>query len=103
MALFGVNPGANIGLAGNPAQSLTPAPLTYDAVAGFWKAEGIPIVPHDDAGIQNTYPMVKVVARAANGAILATTKVVLPVSEEMTELPLSLPCDRRLRERRYGL
>jgi hypothetical protein len=84
MALFGVNPGVNIGLAGNPAQSLTPAALTYHAVAGFWKAEGIPIVPHDDAGIQNTYPMVKVVARAVDGTVLATTYIVLPVSEEMT-------------------
>ena len=83
-ALFGVSPPVDMGLAGNPAPGATPAPLTYDNVSGYWKAEGIPITPTDDAGNPNYYPMVKVVAKNALGETLASTKTVLPVSNEMT-------------------
>lgn len=90
LAIFGGNPGTNKGLnlnAGgpsNPVQSLTPAPLAYNASHGWWEAEGIPAMPYDDAGAKNYYPMVKVVAKDAAGTILASTKVVLPVSDEMS-------------------
>lgn len=83
-SLFGVTLGQDMGLAGNPAPGGTPAPLAYDFAAGYWKAEGIPIVPVDDAGNTNYYPMVEVVARNSQGVILASTKTVLPVSNEMT-------------------
>jgi hypothetical protein len=33
---------------------------------------------------KNYYPMAKVVAKDANGTILASTQTVLPVSDEMT-------------------
>ena len=82
--LFGVQPAKDIGLAGNPVQSKTPAVMTYDAAQGYWKAEGIPAVPYDDAGNTNYYPIVKLVAKDASGNILAVTKTVLPVSDEMT-------------------
>lgn len=74
----------DIGLAGNPTQSLTPAPMSYNTTHGWWEAEGIPAMPYDDNGIKNYYPMVKVVARDSSGTVLATTKVVLPVSDEMS-------------------
>lgn len=74
----------DIGLTGNPTQSLIPAPMTYNATNGWWEAEGIPAMPYDNNGIKNYYPMVKVVAKDGSGAILASTKVVLPVSDEMS-------------------
>lgn len=83
-ALFGASPSPDLGLAGNPVQSLVPARMTYDATNGYWKADGIPATPYDDQGNPNYYPMVKVVAQDRLGHTLATTKTVLPVSDEMT-------------------
>lgn len=89
-ALFGANPGLDKGLnlsnpnISNPTPSLTPAAMTYNNTHGWWEAEGIPVTPYDDKGIKNYYPMVKVVAKNAAGTVLASTKVVLPVSDEMS-------------------
>jgi hypothetical protein len=94
-SLFGLNPANDIGLnldglasgtpaPGNKTPSLTPAPMTYNATYRWWEAEGIPITPFDDAGNKNFYPTVRVVAKDLAGNILATTKTVLPVSDEMT-------------------
>jgi hypothetical protein len=82
-SLFGAQVKVNMGLAGNPTQSLKPAAMTYDKAGGFWKAEGIPTVPYDDKGNANYYSMVKVVTKDRNGSILATTRTVLPVSDEL--------------------
>ena len=83
-SLFGVQPAKDVGLAGNPVQGSVPAAMRFDAANGYWKADGIPAVPSDDRGDINYYPMVKVVAKDASGAILAATQAVLPVSDEMT-------------------
>ncbi|MDD2828334.1 MAG: hypothetical protein PHW18_02030 [Sulfuricurvum sp.] len=90
LSLFGGRPADDHGLnmsggAANPTPSLTPAGMTYNGANGWWEAEGIPVTPMDDKNIsKNYYPMVKVVARDATGTIIATTKVVLPVSDEMS-------------------
>jgi hypothetical protein len=89
-ALFGTQPAADHGLnlsdpaISNPTPSQTPAPMTYDSALGAFVAEGIPITPFDDRGMKNFYPMVKVTAKDASGKVLATTRTVLPVSDEMT-------------------
>jgi hypothetical protein len=83
-ALFGGTPAANVGLTGNPAPGTTPAPLAFNSTQGWFEAEAIPLTPTDDAGNKNFYPMVKVVAKDALGNALASAKVVLPVSDEMT-------------------
>lgn len=83
-SLFGVEPAPDIGLAGKPTPSATPAPMTYNATQGWFEAEGIPITPVDDYRNKNFYPMVKVVARDSAGRELASTRTVLPVSDEMT-------------------
>jgi len=70
---------------GNEAPSLSPAPMTYNLAYKWFEAEGIPITPFDDKGNKNFYPTVKVVAKdLLTGKELATTKTVLPVSDEMT-------------------
>ena len=90
LKLFGAQPAADRGLnlsdpgTSNPTPSLTPAAMTYNSVQGWWEAEGIPVTPYDDKGFKNYYPMVKVVAKDATGKVLASTKVVLPVSDEMS-------------------
>ena len=88
-ALFGANPAPDHGLnltpggPSKPTPSLTPAAMAYNGTHGWWEAEGIPITPYDDKGVKNYYPMVKVVAKQG-GTVLASTKVVLPVSDEMS-------------------
>lgn len=49
----------------------------------WFHAEGIPLMPYDDAGIKNTYPMMRLVARDSKNNIVATNNIVLPVSDEM--------------------
>ena len=58
--------------------------MSYQATQGWFAAEGIPITPYDDTRRKNFYPMVKVVAKDAAGKLLASTRTVLPVSDEMT-------------------
>jgi hypothetical protein len=93
--LFGANPAPDHGLnlntptVSNPTPSHTPAPMTYDSGNKLWIAEGIPITPYPDdfatnGGVKNFYPMVKVVVRDTANSVLATTSVVLPVSDEMS-------------------
>ncbi len=81
--LFGVDLASDTGLAGVRMPELAPQPLAYNSQNGWFEAVGIPITPVDDNGHINTYPLVKVVARDAAGAELATARVVLPVSNEL--------------------
>ncbi len=87
LPIFGASPHPDMGLAGqgmpgtgNKPQSI----LTFDATYYYFGATGIPIVPVDNAGKTNTYPMVKIVAKNSAGTVLATTVTDLPVSSEMT-------------------
>jgi len=51
--------------------------------ANWWSAEGIPLMPVDDAGSVNAYPLMKVSAHEkAGGTSLASLDVVLPVASE---------------------
>ena len=84
---FGVQLPVDTGLKGfkMPGASNTPQAMAYDtAVRQWFSAEGLPITPNDDSGHKNYYPMMHLVARDAGGAVLATTDIVLPVSDEMT-------------------
>lgn len=47
----------------------------------WWSADGIPILPVDDAGRINPYPLMRIQAHLNNN-IIATTDVVLPVASE---------------------
>jgi hypothetical protein len=85
VALFGASLPVDGGLAGKdmPGPSNAPKPMTFDASRNWFIAEGIPITPYDDAGNKNPYPLMKVTARDASGNPLASTRIVLPVSDEM--------------------
>lgn len=84
-ALFGANPPPDAGLAGSnmPGASNTPQPMGFDATQNLFQATGIPITPYDDAHVKNYYPLMRLTAKNASGAVLATTDVVLPISDEM--------------------
>lgn len=83
-ALFLTTVAPDTGLTGNKVQSTGPQPMSYNSALGVWEAVGIPTVPYDDAGNRNPYPMAKITAKDAGGNTLATTTVVLAVSDEMT-------------------
>ncbi len=85
LGLFGAAPPVDVGLAGArmPGAGNAAQPMTWDAAAGWFVATGIPITPYDDAGRKNTYPMMRIVVRSTAGGMLATTDIVLPVSDEM--------------------
>ncbi len=93
--LFGATLVPEAGLAGwsmpgisNRPQSMLfestnhPAPGVASRVNWF-RAEGIPISPYDDAGEKNPYPLMRLIARNGSGTAIATNDIVLPVSDEM--------------------
>ncbi|GIW44896.1 MAG: hypothetical protein KatS3mg077_2178 [Candidatus Binatia bacterium] len=84
-ALFGVHLPPDVGLAGVrlPGRANEPQPLRFDPEHNWFVAEGIPVVPYDDEGKKNTYPVFLVVARDSGGSVRATASVVAPVSDEM--------------------
>lgn len=59
-------------------------PFGFRAASVNWfAADGIPILPVDDAGRSNAYPLMKVAARdKVSGAVKASLDIVLPVASE---------------------
>jgi hypothetical protein len=94
--LFGLNPAADEGLAldVNFAQKMPGilAPYSandaqpfnrFDTDKAWFAADGVPILPIDDAGQQNAYPLMRVSAtEPASGETVASLDVVLPVASE---------------------
>jgi len=59
--------------------------FTWSPASGAFKAEGIPILPVDDSGQTNRYPLMRLTASdKTSGQMLSTLDVVLPISEETT-------------------
>jgi hypothetical protein len=53
------------------------------APVNWFRAEGIPLSPFDDAPHKNEYPLMRLVARDGANQVVATNDIVLPVSDEM--------------------
>jgi hypothetical protein len=68
---------------GMPGPANRPQAMTFDPAQKWFSAQGIPITPYDDQGRKNYYPMMRLVARDSASNVLATTDIVLPVSDEM--------------------
>ena len=66
-----------------PGTNNVPQPMTIESNLNWFVAYGIPIFPTDDTGKPNQYPMMRLVATNSLGQALATTDIVLPVSDEM--------------------
>lgn len=79
-SLYGRKLPVNTGLTGN---GLT-GTFTFDAERGSFIASAIPVLPYKDDGSYNPYPVFTVEARdRASGKVIASTKVVAPVSTEI--------------------
>lgn len=84
-SLFGASLLPDEGLAGfdMPGDGNTPQEMVWEDGHQWFTAEGVPITPYDDGFSKNYYPMMRLVARDGAGLVLASTDVVLPVSDEM--------------------
>jgi hypothetical protein len=88
-SLFGVSLPMDVGLPvpgpgsySMPGVSNTPQAMGYETNFSWFVAYGIPITPYDDKGNPNQYAMMRL--SATHGvAILKTSDIVLPVSDEM--------------------
>lgn len=65
-----------------PGASNTPRSMMYESNFTWYAAYGIPLSPYDDSQQKNPYPMMRVTAMS-NTTALASTDIVLPVSDEM--------------------
>ena len=93
-AVYGANVTADQGLAGwnMPGTNNTPQAMLFEQTnqpaagvltpVNWWRAEGIPLSPYDDAHNKNPYPMMRLIAKSGATSI-ATNDIVLPVSDEM--------------------
>ena len=75
--LFGVTVAPNIGLTGNGLTG------KMKAETGFFSAEGIPVVPVYDSGVKDPYQQATITVKDATGKTVATTKTVIPTSDEI--------------------
>jgi hypothetical protein len=85
-SLFGVSLAPDMGLKGfaMPGASNTPQAMAFNTPDNTWQAVGIPITPFTDSGTVNYFPMMRLSAKNSSGAVVATTDIVLPISDEMT-------------------
>jgi hypothetical protein len=58
--------------------------MTFSATRNDYEASAVPVVPVDDDGKENPYPLALVTVKSAGGAVLAQTQTVVPVSWEMS-------------------
>ncbi|HEX7597280.1 MAG TPA: hypothetical protein VF518_03635, partial [Polyangia bacterium] len=80
----------DMGVAGfaMPGAGNTPRAMNFSAADSTWLATGIPMTNYADAATApfptNYFPMMRLVAKNQAGTVLATTDIVLPISDEMT-------------------
>ena len=80
-----INPAPDEGLAGSlmPGPSNTPRAMTFSSTNSAWAAPGVPMTNYADNGTTNFYPMVRVSATNSSGSVVASTDIVLPISDEV--------------------
>ena len=103
-ALYGAALPVDKGLTGTlmPGAANTPQPVAWDAANNCFTAEGIPIVPRDDAGKKNFYPMMRLKAYDSTNTLRAQADVVVPVSDEMDCRACHASTAKRNDARPYG-
>ena len=74
------------GLTGNsmPGVDNVPQAMGFSTTDNTWMASGIPMTPFADNGTTNYFPMMRLTASDSTGAVLATTDIVVPTSDEMS-------------------
>lgn len=78
-ALLGASLAPDVGLGGFGLSGSMP----YEAASESYVATGIPLIPIDDDGKENPYPLALITVRTG-GTVVARTQTVVPVSWEMS-------------------
>lgn len=80
-----VDPLPDEGLEGSlmPGTSNTPRTMTFSSTDNTWQALGVPMTNYADNGTTNYFPMMRLTATNSAGTVLATTDIVLPISDEV--------------------
>jgi hypothetical protein len=68
---------------GMPGVSNAPQAMAFNTPDNTWQAVGIPITPFTDSATVNYFPMMRISAKNSAGMVVATTDIVLPISDEM--------------------
>lgn len=76
-ALFGVTLAPNIGLTGNGLSG------KMKAETGYFSADGIPVTPVYDSGVEDPYQQATITVKDGTGKVVATTKTTIPTSGEI--------------------
>jgi hypothetical protein len=94
-SLYGAALAPEMGLAGwaMPGTNNTPQHMLFETInhpatgvsmpVNWFRAEGIPLSPYDDSLRKNPYPLMRLVVTDAASNVLATSAIVLPISDEM--------------------
>ncbi len=77
MALFNASPAHDVGLTGNSLSGM------MSASDNHFIADGIPVVPVNDAGTWNPYQVAEITVKDNSGNTLATTRATVPTSDEI--------------------
>ncbi len=77
--LLGTAVPADTGVTGNRLSGV----MAYDATRKDFFAQGLPVTPIDDNGIENPYPLAELIA-GQQGTTVGVTQTVVPVSWEMS-------------------
>jgi hypothetical protein len=77
--LFGVNLAPGIGLAGNGVNGTMKWTTSY-----VYEAKWVPALPESDNGTWNPFQAGKISLKNSAGTVLASTQIVVPVSDEMS-------------------
>ena len=85
LPLLGAKLAPDAGVAGYamPGAANTPQTIAFDAANAWYGAIGVPIVPVDDAGLKNYFPLMQVALFDSAQILRGQTSIVLPVSDEM--------------------
>lgn len=83
-ALFGAAPEHDKGLNLEDPEISNGLSGTMKNAGDFFRADGIPVVPVNDAGVWNPYQRIEVKAYDTAGHLLATTHNTVPTSDEIT-------------------
>lgn len=67
-----------------PGMANTPQTMTFSTADNSWLAEAIPLTNYADNGTTNYFPMMRITAKNSSGSVLASTDIVLPISDEVS-------------------
>lgn len=82
-SLFGGTKTPDTGLTGNPMPGTTPRQMQFDGAMNRFTADAVPLTPYDDKWNLNYYPLFRIVARDSTGAVVGSSRVAVPVSNEV--------------------